>query len=152
MTKRAHKILIVDDEPVNRKLLEKLLAQNHNPISASSGQEAVEILSREDVSLLITDQQMPGMKGTELISLAREINPDMVCMLMSGVTDTGVFIDALTKSGAVRVINKPWKARALLQDIEAALDRYESFLESKQSIDRLKHATESMDRTIKSLK
>jgi DNA-binding NtrC family response regulator len=152
MTKRAHKILIVDDEPVNRKLLEKLLAQKHHPVTASSGQEAVEILRREEISLLITDQQMPGMKGTELISLARAINPDMVCMLMSGVNDTGVFIDALTKSGAVRVINKPWKAQPLLDDIEASLDRYESFMESKQSIDRLRHATESMDKTIKSLK
>jgi DNA-binding NtrC family response regulator len=152
MTKKAHKILIVDDEAVNRKLLEKLLAQSHHPVTASSGQEAIKILEREEVSLLITDQQMPGMKGTELISLARAINPRMVCMLMSSINDTSVFIDALTKSGAVRVINKPWKAQSLLQDIEASLDRYENFQESKQSIDRLKQATENMDRTIRSLK
>ncbi len=152
MPKRTHKILIVDDEPVNRKLLEKLLVQSHQPITASSGQEAVEIIRREEVSLLITDQQMPGMKGTELISLARSINPEIVCMLMSGVNDTSVFIDALTKSGAVRIINKPWKAQALLQDIEASLDRYENFLESKNSIDRLRRATDSMDKMIKNLK
>lgn len=152
MTKRAHRVLIVDDEPVNRKLLEKLLQQSHQPITASSGQEAIEILRSEEVSLLITDQQMPGMNGTELISLARSINPAIVCMLMSGVNDTSVFIDALTKSGAVRVINKPWKAQALLQDIEASLDRYENFMESKHSIDRLRQATESMDKAIKNLK
>ncbi len=152
MTKRVHKILIVDDEPVNRKLLENLLGQSHEPITASSGQEAADILRREEVSLLITDQQMPGMKGTELISLARSINPDIVCMLMSGVKDTSVFIDALTKSGAVRVINKPWKAQVLLQDIESSLDRYENFLESKQSINRLRQATESMDKVIRNLK
>jgi CheY-like chemotaxis protein len=151
MAKRGHKILIVDDEPVNRKLLEKLLAPIHQPITASSGQEALKIIKHEDISLLITDQQMPGMNGNELIIQARAINLNLVCMLMSGVNDPAVFFNALKKSGAVRIINKPWKAQALLLDIEVALDRYENFMASKQSIDRLNQVIGNLGKTIKSL-
>ncbi len=149
MLKYTHKILIVDDEPVNRKLLEQLLERDYEPITASSGQEALEILRREDISLLITDQQMPGMRGNELISLCRAANRDIVCMLMSSVNDAQVFIDALTKSGAVRIINKPWKAKEILHNIESALVRYESFRECKHSVNRLKQETENISKIMR---
>jgi DNA-binding NtrC family response regulator len=150
MLKRFHKILIVDDDPITRRMLEKLLMEEYAPITAATGQEAIGILKREEVSLLITDQQMPGMKGTELIRLSRETNPDLVCMLVTGVNDTSVFINAITKSGVVRIINKPWNAEKLLQDVRSCLAQYESLLDRKISINRLKEATENLDRVVKS--
>ena len=150
MLKRLHKILIVDDDPITRRMLEKLMMEEYTAITAAAGQEALDILKREEVSLLITDQQMPGMKGTELIQLSREAKPDLVCMLVTGVNDTSVFIDAITKSGVVRIINKPWNAEKLLQDVRSCLAQYESRLNRKMSINRLREAAENLDKVVKS--
>lgn len=150
MLKHFHKILIVDDDPITRRMLEKLLMEEYAPITAATGQKALDILKREEVSLLITDQQMPGMKGTELIRLSREANPNLVCLVVTGVNDTSVFIDAIMKSGVVRIINKPWNAEKLLQDVRSCLAQYESRLDRKMSINRLKEAAENLDRIVKS--
>jgi DNA-binding NtrC family response regulator len=150
MPNQTHTILVVDDEPISLMKLAKLLGDKYRTVTANSGQEALEILKRDDtVSLVITDQQMPGMSGIELLRACHSVNPDIIYMLMSAVNDVGTFIDAVTKSGAVRVINKPWDSKKLLEDIESSLDRYEKLLANKSSIDRLRRAQESLDRTLK---
>ncbi|HYM00461.1 MAG TPA: response regulator, partial [Blastocatellia bacterium] len=124
MSKQTHTILVVDDELINRKMLARLLEADYRPLTASSGQEALEILRRERVSLVIADQRMPGMSGTELLASVHSSDPEIVCMMMSAVNDTEVLIDAITKSGAVRMVNKPWDSDKLLQDIQSLLEKY----------------------------
>ena len=146
MLKQVHTILIVDDDRITLRLLEKVLGRKFKIITATSGEEAVETLRRQQVSLLLTDQCMPGMTGTELIRESRSAYPNMICMLLTGKDDVGVFIDALTKSRAVRVINKPWNPDKILADIQAALEKHETHLNEKQSMNRLKEARESLKR------
>jgi DNA-binding NtrC family response regulator len=149
MLKRTHRILIVDDEPGNLRLLQRVLERDHHPVAVASGQEALRVLRSDDISILITDQMMPEMNGTDLIRQARAVKPELVCMLMSSVNDTGAFIDALTKSGAVKIINKPWSAKNLLEIVAESLEKYESLMESRESISRLKQATESLDKIVR---
>ena len=144
MLKQVHTILIVDDDRNTLRLLEKVLGRKFRIITAASGEEAAEILRRQRVSLLLTDQCMPGMTGTELIRESRSVDPNMVCMLLTGKDDVGVFIDALTKSRAIRVINKPWNPDKILADIQAALEKHEAHLSERQSMNRLKEAKESL--------
>ena len=149
MLSQSHTILIVDDEPVNLMMLERVLKQKFEVISAKSGQEAVRILSRQPVSLLITDQRMPGMTGTELLRKSRAVNPDMICMLLTAETDSGTFIDAVVKSGAIRVINKPWNPDRLMEAVEASLEKYESRCETKEAINQLKKVNQQLDKTVR---
>jgi DNA-binding NtrC family response regulator len=99
--------------------------------------------------MLITDQRMPGMSGTELLRKSHTIDPDIVCMLITSENDAGTFIDALMHSGAIRVINKPWKPDQLLEVIEAALEKQETLSEAKKAMNQLKRASESLDRVVK---
>lgn len=78
-----HTVLLVDDEPTNLKMMERQLKGIFRTTSASSGEDALEILQREEVSMLITDQRMPGMTGTELLRKARLIDPDIICLLVT---------------------------------------------------------------------
>ncbi|HNM51076.1 MAG TPA: response regulator, partial [Candidatus Obscuribacter sp.] len=58
---RRHKILVVDDEVPNLRLLRRVLSEEHDIFEAASGQEGVNLLEKEEISLIITDQRMPSM-------------------------------------------------------------------------------------------
>src|ERR1051326_8687680 len=130
-------ILIVDDDQTNLKMLAKVLQRHYRVCAAHSGAAALEILKREDVSVLISDQCMPGMLGTELLSRAHTINPDMVCLLMTGSNDAEVYVEALTRSGAVRVIKKPWDPDKLTSAVQTLVEKYEKLRRQKESMKML---------------
>src|SRR5215510_10779026 len=146
MLKQNHRILVVDDEPTNLLMLEKLLNANYTVCSAASGEQALEWLKREEFSLLITDQRMPGMKGTELLRQSQILRPSMVSMLLTSNKDSQTFIDAVVNSGAVRVVTKPWEPEDLLSVVETSLKMYESNLERQGAMDRLKQINESLEK------
>jgi DNA-binding NtrC family response regulator len=148
MLKQSHRILVVDDEPTNLLMLEKLLKPSYTVCTAASGEQALEWIRREEFSLLITDQRMPGMKGTELLRQSQILRPAMVSMLLTSNKDSQTFIDAVVNSGAVRVVTKPWEPDDLLSVVETSLRMYESNLERQGAMDRLKLINESLDRIV----
>ena len=149
MLREKHTILVVDDEPANLRMMERLLRRDFDVLKATNGEEAMKILDTQQVSLLITDQRMPGMSGTELLRKTRAANPDMVRMVVTGNTDSETFIDAIKNSGAIRVINKPWDPDKVMQAIVSALERYEIMVANKQAISQLKQANMTLDRIAK---
>jgi response regulator RpfG family c-di-GMP phosphodiesterase len=131
MTTNTKTILIVDDELVNLRMLERLLSSRYSVLTATNGLAALEILKRDDVSVLISDQRMPGMTGIELLRESRNINPDLVCLLVTASTDNETSIEAINDAGALRVIHKPWNAKIVLQFIHEALAQRETLIEGK---------------------
>ena len=149
MLKQQHTILAVDDEPANLRLLERLLRRDHRVLTATNGEDALGILRHEKVSLIITDQRMPGMSGTELLRKSRTLDPDMVRMVVTANNDADTFIDAIKNSGAVRVINKPWDPDKVLELVRLALEKYEVLAGNKQAISQLKQANADLGRAVK---
>jgi DNA-binding NtrC family response regulator len=146
METESHTVLIVDDETTNLKLMDRLVKRSFKTITAGSGEEALEILQREAVSILITDQCMPGISGTELVRKACLTNPDMICLLMTASHDTSALIDAMVNAGAIGVINKPWDPAKVMEVIMGAIEKYEYRLKSRQSFNKLKRAIDAFDR------
>jgi DNA-binding NtrC family response regulator len=144
MEMENHTVLLVDDEPTNLKLMERLVKGSFRTITASSGEEALEILRREEISMLITDQRMPGMSGTELLREARAIDPNIICLLVTASKDTTTFIDAI-KSNAIGVIHKPWNPLKFKETIQDSIKRYEHRLKTKQTINKLKGAIDTFN-------
>ncbi|PYP89565.1 MAG: hypothetical protein DMF61_02535 [Blastocatellia bacterium AA13] len=149
MLQQQHTILAVDDEPANLRLLERLLRHDYRVVTATNGDEALAVLRREKVSLIITDQRMPGMTGTELLRKSRTLDPDMVRMVVTANTDADTFIDAIKNSGAIRVINKPWDPDKVLDLVRNALEKYEVLVGNKQAINQLKQTNADLGRAIK---
>ena len=143
---QKHTILVVDDEAVSRMKLAKLLGQQYRVMTAASGAEAREILRHQDVSLIIADQRMPGMTGIDLLRETHAKSPDIICMLMSAVDDVSTFVDAIAKCGAARVIIKPWDSAKLLEDIRNSIQRYDTLIATRRSIERLKETTDGFER------
>jgi PAS domain S-box-containing protein len=111
-------ILAVDDDVLvlmnTAALLEDL---GHNPIEASSGSEALTLLDRHpEIGLLVTDQAMPGMTGSQLIAAVRQHRPDLPIILASGYGET----PADGMEGIIR-LGKPFNQRDLQRALAAAL-------------------------------
>ena len=132
-----HTILAVDDEPANLRMVERLLRKDSRVLTAGSGEEALEILKREQVSLIVTDQRLPGMTGTDLLRESMQTSPDTVRIILTGYTDTDALIDAINTSRVYKFVSKPWDPMQLKQTIEEALRDYEKQLEQKRLADDL---------------
>ena len=132
-----HTILAVDDEPANLRMVERLLRKDHRVLTAGCGEEALEILKREQISLIVSDQRMPGMTGTDLLRESMKTSPDTVRIILTGYTDTDALIDAINSSRVYKFVSKPWDPMQLKQTIEEALRDYEKQLEQKRLVDDL---------------
>jgi DNA-binding NtrC family response regulator len=149
MMGRPHTILIVDDEPANLRMLERLLRPKFTVIKAISGQVALDVLRSKSISMIITDQGMPGMSGTELLRESLAIDPNLVRIMITGDLGSSTFIEAIKNGGAIRVIHKPWDPDNLMQIIVASLQKHELVLDNQQAISRMREANELLKRVIK---
>jgi putative nucleotidyltransferase with HDIG domain len=118
--------MIVDDEPANLRLLERLFRRDYQVLTAASGREALSLLDQHDVALLITDQRMPGMTGIELLQRTSEFRPHMVRMILTGYTDIGALVDAINCGQVYKYVTKPWNNDELRLTVERAIEHYET--------------------------
>ncbi|MGE5318828.1 MAG: response regulator [Hyphomicrobiaceae bacterium] len=103
-------LLFVDDEERILRSLRMLFAANYRVLVTTSGVEALEILKRERVHALISDQRMPVMAGVDLLRQAREIAPNTMRLLLTGYSDIEAIIGSINDGEVFRYINKPWNA------------------------------------------
>ena len=121
-------ILCVDDEETPRILRQLILQkQGYQVVTAASGVEALELLNRANVNLVLSDLMMPGMSGTELTKSVKAIRPTMPVILISGVNE--IPADA---SYADRFISKVGGPELLFQTVIEVLTEYGHVVESKR--------------------
>jgi CheY-like chemotaxis protein len=82
-----YKILVVDDEPANLRLLERLFAGEYDVVTATSGGEGLELLALHEFAVIISDQRMPSMTGVEFLKRAADMRSQTVRIILSGHTD-----------------------------------------------------------------
>lgn len=116
------RILLVDDEERILRSLGMLLRMHYQVYATSNGYEALDILKRERIHVLISDQRMPVMTGTELLQQAREISPDTIRILLTGYADAEAAVAAVNDGEIFRYINKPWGPKELRDTISQAVD------------------------------
>lgn len=121
-----YKMLIVDDELANLRLLERLFSRDYDCLTASSGPEAIRLLEQHDIAVLLTDQRMPEMTGIELLRHTSLSRPHMVRILLTGYTDVEVLEEAINSGLVYMYVTKPWNNEALKLKISRACDHYES--------------------------
>jgi two-component system sensor histidine kinase/response regulator len=120
-----YKIMIVDDEPVNLRTLERLFRSDYHVVTAPNGAEALALLQHHDVALLISDQRMPEMTGIELMKRTVALRPQMVKLLLTGYTDVSALIESINCGLVYRYLTKPWDNDDLRLTVNRALEHYE---------------------------
>src|SRR5947207_494387 len=116
------RILIVDDEESVRNLFADYLDESYSCVTAADAYDALERLSREPFALVLSDIQMPGLSGTELLRKIVERYPDTAVIMISGVDRTQRVIDAI-RVGASDYLVKPCDLDVLSLCVERALER-----------------------------
>jgi two-component system response regulator HupR/HoxA len=102
-------VLFVDDEDKILKAIERcLLDESYRKYFAKSGQEALEILRRQEVHVIVVDMVMPGMDGLELIRIVKKQYPNIIIMVLSGYAQPVDTMMAMYEVGINRFISKPW--------------------------------------------
>lgn len=128
-----HRVLIVDDDQIVGKVLGRLIHQvGAQSVYVPSGVQALEKITAADTpfSLIISDQQMPEMKGSELLEKAKEIAPDTIRFLITGYADMKAVTEALNKGAIHRYISKPWDNNALSDAIRNGLEQHGVIMEN----------------------
>ncbi len=141
---KRHGLLIVDDEKEILRSLTLTFAEDYEVFTAPSGTEALEILEKQEIALVIVDQRMPGMTGVELLERVFQINPNIIRIILTGYTDTASLIQAINKGHIYQYITKPWERQDLRITIKRALENYELTLENERLLRELQAANERL--------
>lgn len=129
MDKKKISVLYVDDEENNLISFKATFRLKYKVFTAISGKEAMDILEKNEVQVIITDQRMPNMTGVEFLEQVLEKYMDPVRILLTGYTDMTTVIEAVNKGKIFHYLTKPWNEEELAQTIERA---YEIFLEKEK--------------------
>ena len=119
------KLLVVDDEPDNLDLLYRTFRRQYHVFKASSGAEALALLEEEgEMAIIISDQRMPKMNGTEFLSHTVERFPDTIRMVLTGYTDVEDLVSAINSGKVFKYITKPWNPKKLKEIVAQAAETY----------------------------
>lgn len=148
-TKR-HTVLAIDDEENNLALLKRTLRNNYNILSASSGMEAVELLEKygSEISLIVSDQKMPVMEGTEFFKRISQKYPDIIKILLTGQSNVDILVEAINECHLFQYILKPFDPERLCMVVESGIKKYEMTTSKTQLVCDL---SELFYKTIKSI-
>lgn len=136
-----HRILIVDDELKVCKSIGMLLDMaGIGYTCADNGMSALEKIREADrpFSLIISDQRMPGMEGTDFLELVKDTHPETTRFLMTGYSDIDIIIKAVNRGSVHKYITKPWSNDEFMEFINEGLTQYEMNVESRRLLNTAK--------------
>lgn len=119
MSNRAT-ILFVDDEPHIVATLKSLFRAKYEVHTATTGAEALEIVRRTPVHVIVTDQRMPEMAGIDLLRQVKEIAPSTMRILLTGYADFAAIVGSVNSGEVYRYVYKPWNNRDIQTTVDAA--------------------------------
>lgn len=118
-------VLYVDDDPRNLHAFRVSFKGRFRVITASSGKEALEILAREPVAVLLADQRMPEMTGSALCAQAKQRFPDVIRMILTAYSEISAVVEAINAGEVSRYFIKPWREEELADAIRAGIDAFQ---------------------------
>ena len=132
--KRVRTILLVDDEENILSSLRRLLRRDgYQILTANGGAEALELLARHEIDVIVSDQRMPNMTGVEFLRRVKTIHPQTVRMVLSGYTELQSITDAINEGAIYKFLTKPWEDDLLRANIEEAF-RYKELADENRRL------------------
>ncbi|MBU3914508.1 response regulator [bacterium] len=130
-------ILLVDDEPNILKSISRILQGNiYKILTAGNGIQALDILGKNSVDLIITDYKMPEMNGIDLLNEVRILDPDVVRIMMSAYSDRDLMANAINRGEVFRFIFKPWEDEFLLDVLKQGLEWRKEIISKRINLQR----------------
>jgi serine phosphatase RsbU (regulator of sigma subunit)/CheY-like chemotaxis protein len=135
---RKLKLMVVDDEPDNLDLLFRTFRRDFKVYKAESALQALQVLDESgEMAIIISDQRMPEMNGTEFLGKTVDRFPDTIRILLTGYTDVEDLVEAINSGQVFKYITKPWNPEELKRVVQQASETYRF---SKQRTNTLRRA------------
>ena len=138
-------ILYVDDEIHNLNAFKASFRRLYTVFTASSAEEALKVLEKEEIQIIISDQRMPRMTGIEFFESILDKYPEPIRILLTGYADINAVIDAINKGQVYKYFAKPWNDEDLRQNIEKAYEVYALRKENKELTAKLLDVNEKLE-------
>ena len=139
-THGKHTILIVDDEINNLQLLKRTFRGQYNILTAGNGLEALDVVKEysDKISLIVSDQKMPVMEGTDFLKQVRMINPHIIKILLTGHVDTDIIIASINDCDLFQYILKPFDVEELKLAVEKGIEKFEMTSNNREYYNELR--------------
>ncbi len=139
--KQRPTILLVDDEEMVLNALHRVLASSEwGLMTALSGAKALEVMARQPIALIVTDQRMPEMSGLELLSEVKRLYPETVRIVLTGYAEMDVVVKAINQGEVYRFFTKPWNNAELIETVSEVLER------RRESLNQVSSFTDQLSR------
>ncbi len=150
--KKEHTLLLVDDEDANLRSIERALNDEYNILTASDGQEALELIQNlKDptlIHLILSDQRMPRLTGVEFLAKTLKIIPKTIRMILTGFTDVDAIITSINEGHIYKFLVKPIEPADLRITVKRALESYELEKENANLMEELKTVNASLEEKV----
>ncbi len=137
-------LLVDDEENILRSLMRVLRRDGYTILTANGGPEALELLEHNPVGVIVSDQRMPVMTGSEFLERAKEKRPDTIRIMLSGYTDLQSVTDAINRGSIYKFLTKPWDDELLRENIRKAFEHYDLRAERDLLAEQLTEANKQL--------
>jgi CheY-like chemotaxis protein len=124
-------LLVDDEENILRALKRTLRRDGYEIYTAGSAREGLDVLARTPIGVIVSDERMPEMNGSEFLARVKAVYPDTVRIMLSGYTDLKVVTTAVNEGAIYKFLTKPWEDDALREDIRQAFRRQEDKVQQR---------------------
>jgi signal transduction histidine kinase len=145
MVAHKHSLLVVDDEPDLVQSVQDLLRREYRVLGATRAADGLQIMEREKVHIVMSDQRMPEMTGVEFLKRSREKYPDTVRLLFTAYTDIKTVTEAINQGNVYRYITKPWDNDELQGILRQAAEHYDLLAERKRLLGELQAKNQQLE-------
>ena len=139
-------VIMVDDEQnILQSLKRCFRREQYSVICAGSGAEGLKLVATtSNIAVIISDQRMPEMNGSEFLTRSRELAPDAIRMLLTGYSDMETTVAAMNEGGATHYIGKPWVDSTLLQTVRDCVRHYHMTAENRRQQEIINRQNEEL--------
>jgi len=141
---QKYTILYVDDEESNLRIFRNTFRRQYNILTATSGAEGIEMLEKENIDLILTDQRMPGMSGLDFLKIALNKFPELNRILVTAYSDYDILREAVNELKIFQYVEKPWKEEDIKSTIDSALEIHRLKMENMQLTNVLQKSNDDL--------
>ncbi|MCB0406203.1 MAG: diguanylate cyclase [Bdellovibrionales bacterium] len=154
MNKDLPRILLVDDEAENLKALERTLREHFDVVVMSDPLEALKVVGKGNFEVVVSDQRMPKMTGTELLAKVAKLSPLSTRIILTAFTEVKEILDAINRAEIYRFVTKPWDNNDLIATLKQASVTHRLRKENKELVEKLEEQNRTLitkERELKTL-
>ena len=146
--KAKYEVLYVDDEEVNLRGFKANFRKFFKVHTSTSPTEAIQILKDNTIHVIITDQRMPEMTGTQFLEKILPDHPDVVKIILTGFTDIAAIQDGINRCGIYKYITKPWDFEEMKSTLDKAMKVYQTAIDDSEHIKELEVSNIELEKKI----